>query len=268
MKYRFINTERYALVTGGSEGIGFAFADNIAALGKPVIIVALDNEKLTLASQSIMRMHGVDCKTIGIDLTNNLASEQILDWCRIGGYKIDLLINNAGHGDTRKFEDVDKKTLDSMIMLNIYTTANMCRLFIKELSLSPSAHIINISSLAAFFPIPYKSLYAGSKSFVNIFTRALSEEFKDSNVKFHVVCPNGVLTNEAVRARMAKHGKIATFLGLEPDYLVDYTFRMIDKKRFLIIPKFINRLLYWLSKNVPQKIQMRILSGQFSKEVK
>lgn len=267
-KYRFINKDYYALVTGGSEGIGFAFAEHVASLGKPIIIIALDNEKLPVAKKAIEEKYGVVCITLGLDLTHSDAGEQIIEWCRENKYEVDLLINNAGHGDTRKFEHVDKSILNTMIMLNVYTTANMCRLFIKEMEGVPTASIINVSSLAAFFPIPYKSLYASSKAFINVFTRALAEEFKHSNVSLHVVCPNGVMTNDAVRARMATHGKMAMFLGLEPTYLVEYTFSKVDKGEFLIIPKFVNRLLYFLSKNIPQKLQMKILKGQFSKEVK
>jgi short-subunit dehydrogenase len=138
-------------------------------------------------------------------------------------------------------------------------------LFLPELRKCPKAFILNSGSLAGFFPSPYKSVYAASKSFVNMFSLALREELRQSSISVSVLCPGSVLTNDAVKRRVPKNGYFARAALVSSERVARIALNKMEKGKALIIPGFVNKVYYFLGFVFPLKLRAKFLSKLFRK---
>lgn len=256
------------MITGGSAGIGRAFAEKCAQRGMNLFLVALPDEDLTETEKFIRNRWNVHVESLGIDLTEKDAPEKVFQYCIHRGLKINMLINNAGRAGTAIFEQSSPQYSDERILLNIRALVLLTRLFLPMLKESEKSYILNIASLSGYYPIPYKTVYSASKAFVIRFSLALAEELRNSPVQVSVVCPNGVETNPGTFGRIRAHGFWGNLSKIDRFDLADYTLsRMLHGKQ-IIIPKWINRFFLFLAKITPLSLQMKLLRKEFEKEVK
>jgi short-subunit dehydrogenase len=143
----------------------------------------------------------------------------------------------------------------------------LTRLMIENLKRQPRAWIMNISSMAAFSPMPFKTLYPASKAFVYYFSRGLAEELKDTRISVSVVHPGPMMTNDEVSSRIRKHGFSGRICLLPAERIADFSNGEMLKGKKVIIPGFMNRINWILLKLVPLSIQMSLLSGMVRREL-
>src|SRR5690606_15313804 len=110
-------------------------------------------------------------------------------------FNIDMLINNAGLGGDLPFLEASPDYIEDIILLNTYALAMLTRLLLTNLINQKRAYILNIASLAAFSPMPYKTVYPASKAFVYSFSRGLDAELRGTGVTVSVAHPGGMRTN-------------------------------------------------------------------------
>jgi uncharacterized protein len=178
-----------ALVTGASSGIGEAFARELASRKTDLVLVARSQNKLEQLATELVTEYQIKTEVIVQDLSQANAGKLLFDKIGVKGLTIDLLINNAGFGDYGKFCDRPLAKQIAMVQLNITVLLELTGLFLPQMKQRGSGGIINISSIAAFQPLPYMSVYAATKAFVLNFTEALWAENKDSGVKILALCP-------------------------------------------------------------------------------
>jgi short-subunit dehydrogenase len=257
----------YTLITGGSSGIGKALARECARRSYNLILVALDNPDLAKTADEIRKEFSVRVETIGIDLTDVDGPTRVFKWCLENGYRVNILINNAGIAGSEIFEESDLAYSDLRIMLNVRALVLMTQLFIPELKKHPEAYILNMGSMSAYYPIPYKSVYAASKAFVLSFSRALKVELKDTGIGLTVINPNGVRTNTGSHGRIDSHGKTASLVILPVERIAKMAIRgMLNGKR-IIIPGGANKVLLFLSRLIPSGIREKRIAAIFRKEL-
>jgi len=257
----------YALITGSSQGIGKAYAMELAKRGHHLLLIALPEDKLEKTVKEIISDYSVEVQSFGIDLSQNDAPQKVYSWCKENGYIVDILINNAGIAGTSIFEKSTLEYSDVRIMVNIRALVLLCRLFIPDLKMLPKAYILNTGSLSAYYSIPYKSVYSASKSFVLNFTKAIREEMIGTSISVSVVCPNGVYTNEGTFGRINAHGSKGRMTATSAEELARIAINGMFKGKSVIIPLFINKFLLFLHKIIPAKIEQRIVRNEFMKEV-
>ncbi len=261
-------SDYYALITGSSQGIGRAYAMELAARNHNILLVALPDAKLEETRMQITNKFNVKVDSLPIDLSTADAPQKVYDWCKSNKYTVDILINNAGLAGISVFEQSTVEYNDLRIQLNIRALVILCRLFIPDLKKLDTAYILNTGSLSAYYSIPYKSVYAASKAFVLSFSKALKEELHGTSVSLSVVNPNGVYTNEGAFARIKSHGVIGRMVAISADDLAKITITQMFKGKTVIVPKFANKMLLFLQKLIPYKLKQRILRKEFMKEVK
>lgn len=261
-------TDKYTLVTGASSGIGKAIANYCGSLGMNLILISLPGEGLESVAFTIADKYKVKTHFLETDLTQNDSPEQVYNWTRECGMDVSVLVNNAGVAGASVFETSDLKYIDARIMLNIRATVMLTRLFIPVLKKHKESFVLNIGSMAGFYPIPYKTLYSASKTFVLNFSRSVRAELQQTGVSVSVLCPNGVRTNGFTHGRIDAHGKMGHWTELTPDEVAKYGIDGMLKKKFMIIPGIINHLLYFAGIIIPSAIQVKILHKEFMKEVK
>ena len=244
-----------ALITGASVGIGKAIAESCAKNGMNLILVSLPGENLEETSYELGSRYGVKTFFIEIDLTQPQASKVVYDWCKKKNLYVHTLVNNAGIGYQGKFEKLDPSFCENLLQLNVVALTLMTRVFLPELMLQKGARILNVSSLGSFYPMPFKSVYAASKSYVTAFSEALHEELKKTSVTVSTLCPAGVDSYQESTDQINKIGWIAKAGRLTPVQVADAAVAGMLKKKRRIIPGRINTFFHLITRPLPSKVK-------------
>ena len=256
----------FALVTGASRGLGKAFATELAMRRINVLLVALPDDGLPGLCEALKQEYNIKCYYFETDLTKKNSIAELVKWA-LSGFRINILINNAGMGGSREFEFAEREYLDNMIALNIRAMTLITHQLLPELKSHKKAWILNVSSVASFSPIGYKTIYSASKVFVQYFTRGLYQELKDTGVFASVVHPGPMATNYQVAKRIDSHGVFGKMGQLSPQYIAKRSIKLLFKKKSVIIPGWFNSLCWFVAKAIPANIRLPIISKRFKKEL-
>ena len=253
----------YTLITGASQGIGRAFARECASRGMNLLLVALPEPILEETKDEIKRRFPVEVISYGLDLTDPLAIGLLHEYCVQQKVHVNILINNAGVGAGGLFENLPSAAYLNMIRLNVQALTLMTYHFLPMLKEQPSAFILNMSSMEATLPLPYKSVYTGTKNYIFAFSLALREELARSTVSVSVLCPGPVLTNPEGLKRMNSHGKRAKLVMLMPEDVAKIGVDGLLRGKGVIVPGRLNWSIVKLMKLIPTRIKMKILERLF-----
>ncbi len=194
---------KLALITGGSYGIGEALAKKFSENSIDVILIARSEEKLLQVKSEIEAKGKGKVWVYPADLTKVNLAELYEEISR--QHDVDLLVNNAGFGTIGYFHTLDTKKEIQMIELNVRVLVELTSYFVKDrIRKGGGGCIINLSSLAGFFPIPFFATYSATKAFVLSFSEAIRRELEDYNIKVFTVCPGGVKTEFQKRAGVSE----------------------------------------------------------------
>lgn len=255
--------KQYALITGGSQGLGKSFAFELASRQINTILVSLPNENLQGVNREIIDRYGVDSHCYEMDLTD---TEELLSFAKLinGQYDVFMLINNAGIGGSMKFDMAETTAIIKMIQLNILALSVLTHNLMPNLFKQKEGYVLNISSMAACSPMGYKTVYPASKAFVYSFSLGLNEELKNTNVSVSVVNPGPMATNLEGSGRLSKHGFYARMITLLPDHVAKHCITQLLKKDRVI---HVNFWSWSLMRNLPVWLKLPILSNAVKKEL-
>jgi NAD(P)-dependent dehydrogenase (short-subunit alcohol dehydrogenase family) len=180
------------LITGGSAGIGRVTARRLARLGAHVAICGRDQDRLDAALRELPGAWGTCC-----DVTDPAARaelvRQVVD--RFG--RIDALVNNAGQGRVGKLTDLSGEEVTSLVAVNFTAVAELTRLVVPHFG-ARGGHVVMMSSVSAWVPVPPLSLYSATKAGVLGLAVGLRREVP-RGVKVHAVCPGPIRTEWLTR---------------------------------------------------------------------
>lgn len=256
--------EYYTLITGASEGIGKAMAYECGKRRMNLILTSLPGPGLQNVADIIIKQFGVKVITLEKDLTSREAPKEIYNWVKKRDLKVNMLINNAGKGCLGPFDHFSYEFYNNMMQLNMISLVLLTRLFIPEMKSYPQSYILNLGSIASFYPMPYKVIYAASKVFVYSFSRALREELKNTSVHVSVLCAGPVITSPEVLVRIRKSGFFGKASAWKPSKLAHYAIKKLLEKRPVIIPGRINMLFILLNKFLPTSYKQSFLARKFN----
>lgn len=257
----------FALITGASRGIGKALAEECAQLGYDLALVSLPGEELPDLAEAIAQKFKVDVRLLEIDLATTDAADKVLDWVDREGIRVTLLINNAGLGSVGPFAESDRRKHRAMVTLNMYTPYLLMRGLMPMLQAQKQAYVINLSSQAAFFPIPYKATYSATKAFLKYLSLATEYELRGTNVHVSAVCPSGVITSPAIRERIRTAGILAKWISLEPEVVAKISLVKTFKKKRFIVPGTLNRISYFSTLILPEFIRLAFISRKMRNSI-
>lgn len=256
----------YALVTGASRGLGKEFAIELAKRNINLLLVALPDDGLPEFCEFIKNRYEIECSFYETDLTRHHSISELVNWAR-SGFRINILINNAGMGGSKEFESAGTEYLDNMISLNIRALTLITHQLIPELKSHRRSWILNVASMASFSPIGYKTIYSASKVFVLYFTRGLYQELKGTGVLASVVHPGPMKTNSFVTNRINRMGMFGRIGLLTPEYVAKKSINMMFRGKSLIILGWLNRMTWLLMKTVPDSIRLPFITKLVKKEL-
>ena len=202
-------TDKVALVTGASRGIGKAIAEKLLGAGATVVIAALDDESLKQTSTEF-RSRGFNILSYGADLAEESQIRSLVAFtAREAGF-VDILINNAGiTGPTLPLHEVSTQDWDRTLNINLRTAFLMSRAVIPAMIQRKTGTIINISSVAGKMAYPLRSPYAASKWGLIGMTLTLAQELGQHNIRVNAICPGPTRTemiDRVIRARARETG--------------------------------------------------------------
>jgi hypothetical protein len=212
-----IGQDRYVLLTGASSTLGLELAKLFAKDGYNLLIVAGSNDVLSSIANNLSGIYGVKVVTLFKNLFKQHAAVEIYNEVRSAGIEIEILVNDAGHGEHGSFIQTDLQRELDIIQLNICSLVSLTKLFLKDMVARRSGKILNVASIAGKLPGPLQSVYHGTKAFVHSFTEAIREEVKDSCVTVTSMLPGATATDFFNKAKMlqAKNIKDRKLAGVE-----------------------------------------------------
>ncbi len=183
------------VVTGGGSGMGRELVLNLLAKGAKVAAIDINENSL----QETAKLAGSNAASLSVfvtDITDRSAVEGLLEKVTGKFGHVDGIINNAGIIQPFiKVNDLSYEAIERVMNINFYGTLYLIKTFLPHLLTRPEAHIVDISSMGGFLPVPGQTIYGASKAAVKLLTEGLHSELTNTNVKVTVVFPGGVRTN-------------------------------------------------------------------------
>jgi short-subunit dehydrogenase len=258
-----IKSRNFCLITGASSGIGFSMAEELAKMGKSLVLVALPETGLEKIAKSLHEQFHISVLCISIDLTNSTASSQIYQVCEKYNVLVNVLVNNAGFGNLEAFPQSNIQELMNMMALNNAALVSLTHQFIPHLQKSAPAYILNTGSLASFFQIPYKAVYSATKSFVYSFSASLRLELRADQIYVSCLCPGGTLTSERFRDILKKSAGNGSRFLQQPKAVAQTAVRDMFRKKFRIVPGMHNKVMLFFYELLPEQLTSWILMSHF-----
>lgn len=191
---------RTALITGASSGIGSELARIFARHHQNLVLVARDRARLLALAAELESHYGITVTPITCDLSVPDAAAEVHRELRQRSLTTDILVNNAGFALGGAFTSANADQTVDLLQVNIVALTHLTRLLAPGMVARRWGRILNVASIAAFYPGPLTACYNASKAFVVSLSLALSNELKDTGVSVTCLCPGPTRTRFAQRA--------------------------------------------------------------------
>jgi short-subunit dehydrogenase len=242
-----------ALITGPTAGIGRSFADQLAARGHDLVLVARDEERLGKLAQELRAGYGVDVEVLTADLADREALSRVEARLADPSRPISLLVNNAGFGHKQPF--TANAVEDEQQMLDVLVTAvlRLSHAAIGPMLERGEGAIVNVASVAAFLP---RGTYSAAKRYVVSFSEWLDLTYRDRGMRGMALCPGFVRTEFHPRMGVT-HGSAPRWMWLDADRLVREALADLEKGKRVSVPSKRYKALSAVARYTPSSLQAR-----------
>jgi len=247
----------HALITGASAGIGRQFARQLAGRARSMILVARREDSLVELADELQREHpNLRIHIRKVDLADLGELQDLLQWLDREKADVDLLINNAGLGDSGPFANSDPVRNSEMTLVNVTALTSLTRHLVPQMITKHHGGILNVSSSAGFLPIPGSAVYAATKAYVTSFSEALRAELRETGVSVCAVCPGPVVTEfqRVARRENAKAEVGPKFLVVPEEQVVRDALAALEADRPLVVPGFAMKILMLVARVTPMPV--------------
>jgi short-subunit dehydrogenase len=232
----------YALVAGGSKGIGFAIAEALARRKYNLILIARHADSLQSAKQRLESAYNIHVEIIVYDLSREDAAVAIAKWCSERNIHLKMLCNVAGYGGARDYLSLPLETLQYMVRLNVQSCMALSLTLLPLLEKNTPSYILNVASSAGFAPIPSKNMYAATKSAVVFFSYGLRYQLKKKKISVSVLCPGPVFTKPEIEKDTRENlGRIGVLMAVKTKKVGEVAIRKTLNGRLMIVPGMLAR---------------------------
>ncbi len=254
------NARPFAVVTGGSNGIGLELARQFADSGYDLLIAAQDEQHLRDAAM-MLGAGGAHVATYAGDLGQEEAVDGLYRAIAESGRPVDVLCVNAGIGLGGAFAETDLKIELQMIDLNVRGAVQLTKLVLKDMVARDSGKLLFTSSIAATMPDPFEAVYGGTKVFLRWFGEALRNELKDTNVGVTVLMPSVTETNFFNRADMLDTKAGASDSKDDAAVVAKAAFDALMADDDKVVPTLKNKVMGAIADALPDKVAAQIHRG-------
>jgi short-subunit dehydrogenase len=190
-------SEKAALITGASSGIGFEIARTLGEMGYGLTVASRRAEKIEAAAERL-RGEGFEVEAVAANVGDEGELKSVFDRHRDRYGRLDVLVNNAGLGIGRPLEQIEAKHLDMQVAVNFRATVLGTREGLPMLREAGAEHgkalIVNLASFAGQYGQPLISVYGATKAAILNFSEATQKELGDCGIQVTALCPGFVDT--------------------------------------------------------------------------
>jgi short-subunit dehydrogenase len=231
-------SEKVVVITGASMGIGEAIAKLFADKGAKVVLLSRDAGRAEAARARIGQTENT--LALSCDVRNREEIDRVVSLTLHHFQRIDIWINNAGHGLMDTAANVDMNALHETFDTNFFGTVACMQAALAVMKQQGAGAIINISSVAGHIPLPFHSVYSATKFAMNAFGKAANVELKGSGIHVMTVCPGYVRTDfsaNAIKGREAKTVRPSAVRGISVERVARAVLRgYLKQKREVVVP--------------------------------
>jgi uncharacterized protein len=256
------NRNKYALITGGTSGIGYEIAKLFANDGYSLILVARSSDRLQEVTDEFKQL-GVEVTPIEKDLFKDGAAQEVYNEVKDMNIPVDVLVNDAGQGQVGMFTEIDLQRHLDIIHLNVISLVTLTRLFLDDMLKRGSGKILQLGSIVSKTPAPYFAVYAASKAFVLSFSEALSHELKDTNVTMTCLMPGRTDTDFFHKADMTDTKEYQKELA-DPAKVAEDGYNALMSGESRIVSGMMNKMMLGMMNATPDSINAANMADNVS----
>jgi len=248
---------RVVLITGASSGFGRTFAQRFAKQGADLVLVARRRDRLETLARDLHAAFGTTTTVIARDLSLPGAAQALVNDLGERGLVIDALINSAGFGTAGPFADEQVGRVTDEIQLNVVALTQLSLLLLPDLLRSAAGLLLNVSSTAAYQPLPNIAVYAATKAYVTALTEAIWQESRGTSLQVLALAP-GPTETEFFAAAGSDRFKVGQMLTV--DQVVDAAFAALARRNPppSVVVGGRNRATAFVARLAPARLALRV----------
>jgi len=257
----------YALIAGGSKGIGYALAAALARRQYNLILIARHLDSLQAAKQKLESAYGIHVELLVNDLSKEESADEIADWCNVRNIPLKMLCNVAGYGGERDYLTMSLDELRYMVRLNVESCMALTLRLLPLLEKNAPSHVLNVASMAGLAPIPAKNMYSATKSSVIFFSYSLHYQLMERNISVSCLAPGPVFTKPSIiKDTKNKLGWFGMKMAVKPEKVGEIAIRKTLRGDLLIIPGTLSRISSVIIRVMPRKWMVSIYNNAGKKK--
>ena len=249
------------VVTGASEGLGFALARRIAREGRTIVLLARSVDVLTEAADSLRDKYPrSNVIAASLDVGEKDAPAKIDALLASHGLYLDVLVNNAGIGLGGNFTDLDQEKLDELVETNVAAVARLTRYYLPPMRARGRGGIMNLASLAAFSPGPWQAPYFASKAYVLSLSAAIGGECAGEGVRVCAIACGPIETRIHRKMNTANTYYRALLPSSSADRMARLAWRSYRMGRRVAVPGIVSSFIAWSVRAMPFELLLPLVS--------
>jgi short-subunit dehydrogenase len=253
----------YVLITGAAGGLGSAFCLTCAKRRFDLVLTDLPGQGDEFARQ-ISGAYGVEVHYYPCDLTSDQARNELFDQLAASGMKFWGLINVAGLDYEGAYAEIQRSQAQRVLKVNLLANMDMTHEILQLRDPARTFRLINVCSMAGYYPMPFKATYAASKRFLLDFSLALREELKGFGT-VTALCPGGMPTTEECMRAIFAQGFWGWATTVDPQHVAESTLDYALRGKAVYIPGLVNKLLQWVSALIPTTLKIHFVAARWRK---
>jgi hypothetical protein len=230
------------VITGATQGIGRALAEEFARGGHALLLVARDEAKLADTARALADAHSVEVEFAACDLSTVEGCAAVEQALRRFGLHADMLVNNAAAMSAGFFQDQDLAAMRRLIDLNAGAMVDLTLRFLPGMVARRRGGVLNVASMEGFMPVPYQATYAATKAFVLSLSRALAYETMYTGVRISALAPGTTATELHAKAGAEYSRYVMLLPVMTSEHLASIAYRQFMRGKKVIVAGWFNRL--------------------------
>lgn len=248
------NNFPYALVAGGSKGIGYTVAEALAKRKYNLILIARHMDSLQRAQEVLESRYNINVHILSYDLSRPGSAEEIAAWCTERKIRLKVLCNIVGLGGSKDYLSLPLDSMRYMVNLNIESCMAMSQVLLPLLEANAPSYILNVSSMAGYAPIPSKNMYSSTKAAVLYFSYSLRNQLRSKHISVSCLTPGPVYTKPRIKKETESQlGWLGRQMAVSPARVGEVAVKKMLKRRMLIVPGTLAKTTSVLLRIVPRR---------------
>jgi hypothetical protein len=251
----------YALISGGSKGIGYAIAVALAKRNYNLILIARNEDELNNAKNQLETAYPIHVEILPLDISVEDSAMKIGTWCIERNIRLTMLCNVTGIGGSADYLSSSLKDNLYMLRLNTESAASLIFHLLPLLRKNTPSFILNVSSMAGFAPIPIKNIYSATKSFMIFFSQSLRQQLQKENISVSCLCPGPVFTKPSIeKETLKKLGWLGKHMAVSPERIGEVAIDRTLKRSMIIVPGFLAKTISVILRTLPARWIVSIIN--------